>query len=105
MRVLCFEFRILEVPYFMDVCTIWEINDLIEFLPYCDRNMWESQRLNAYMTAQVNSTKRLTMQDICKFKWEDEDTSQNTQEITDDDIKRLSERATQWEQLLQTQDN
>lgn len=55
----------------MDEMTFWEINDLIENLPYMDRSAWEQARLNAYVVAQVNSKKKLTQQDILKFKWED----------------------------------
>ena len=55
----------------MDEMTFWEINDLIENLPYADRSAWEQARLNAYVIAQVNSRKKLTQQDILKFKWED----------------------------------
>lgn len=105
LRVLCFEFKVIEVPYFLDTCTLWEVNDLIDFLPWCDRNIWESQRLNAYITAQVNSTKRLTMQDICKFRWEQKTEQQGEQEITDTDIKLLQEKAKRWEKIIsQTHD-
>lgn len=74
----------------MDEMTFWEINDLIENLPYADRSTWEQARLNAYVVAQVNSKKKLKQQDILKFKWEDmsemlkkekHDTSISTAEI------------------------
>jgi hypothetical protein len=35
----------------MDNCTDWELNNLIENIPYLDRNLWESSRLNSYVTA------------------------------------------------------
>ena len=38
---------------------LWEINDIIQLLPYLDRNLWETSRLNAYVTAQVNSRKTI----------------------------------------------
>lgn len=87
----------------MDECTNWEINDLIDYLPYLDRNLWESQRLIAYVTAQVNSRKKLTQQDICKFPWEEKNIEEFVREeadttISDEDINRLKNLAKRWEQ-------
>lgn len=88
----------LDIPYFMDICQEWEINDILENIPYTDRNLWESQRLNAYITAQANSTKKLQMKDICKFKWEEETSVEEKEiEITNDEIKRLKELSKKWE--------
>jgi hypothetical protein len=86
----------------MDKCTEWELNDLINNIPYLDRNLWDSQRLNAYITAQVNSKKKLTQQDICKFKWDEKNVEEfvkdeSSTQITNDDINRLKNLAKQWE--------
>lgn len=79
----------------MDDCSEWELNDLIDLVPYCDRSPWEQARLNAYVTAQVNSRKKLDMQDICKFKWEEIENDmfiqEHNYEITDEDIERLKQ--------------
>lgn len=69
---------------------LWEINDIIQLLPYLDRNLWETSRLNAYVTAQVNSRKTLKQNDICKFKWEE---SEENIEISNEDIERLKQKA------------
>lgn len=93
MNILCFQFRIITVEYFMDKCTIWELNDLIDYVPYCDRGEWEQARLISYIIAQVNSKKRLTQQDICKFPWEKEDeefvVKEKDIEISNEEIERL----------------
>lgn len=84
----------------MNDCSEWEINDLIDLVPYCDRATWEQARLNAYVTAQVNSKKKLSQQDICKFKWEDTENlfdEEHITEITDDDILRLQKLSEQWQ--------
>jgi len=90
----------MDVPYFMDSCTEWEINDIVENIPYLDRNLWETSRLATYMTAQVNSRKKLQLQDICKFKWEGQEISnepkEHITEISDSDIERLKKLAKQW---------
>lgn len=85
----------MDIPYFMDNCTMWELNDIIDNLPYLDRNLWETSRLNSYITAQVNSKKKLKMQDICRFKWEEEETTKETG-ISKEDIKRLKQRANEY---------
>lgn len=86
----------------MDICSVWEINDIVENLPYLDRNLWESQRLNTYVLAQVNSKKHLTQQEIVKFKWEEDNSQDYVQpehnyEISNDDIARLKQLSKQWE--------
>lgn len=79
----------------MDECTIWEINDIIDNLPYLDRNLWESSRLNGFITAQVNSKKKLKMQDICQFKWEEEEEAKE-QEISKVDVERLKKKSHEY---------
>lgn len=78
----------------MDECPMWELNDLIDLLPYLDRNTWEIGRMNAYITAQVNSTKKLQMKDFGQFKWE-EPTPQR-QDISNSEIERLKKLSQQW---------
>jgi len=86
----------------MDKCNEWELNDIIDNIPYLDRNLWDSQRLNAYITAQVNSKKKLTQQDICKFKWDEKNIEDFVRDekatiMTQDDIDRLKALSRQWE--------
>ena len=78
----------------MDEMQTWEINDMIENIPYTDRALWETARVNAYVVAQVNSKKKLTQQDILKFKWEDMSNFMHEEhiiEMSNTDIKRLEE--------------
>lgn len=79
----------------MDDCTLWEINDIIENLPYLDRNMWEIGRMLTFTTAQCNSTKKLNIQDFGKFKWDDP--LPMKRDISNKDIERLRQKAKQWE--------
>lgn len=81
----------------MEECTEWELNDIVNNIPYVDRNIWESSRMQAYVTAQVNSRKKLELSDICKFKWEEKSTDQSDMEISNDDIQRLKQLSKQWE--------
>ncbi len=81
----------------MDMCTDWELYNIVDNLPNLDRNLWESSRLIAYVVAQVNSKKKLTFQDICSFKWEQPEESEPQVEISNDDINRLKELSKKWE--------
>lgn len=84
----------------MDKCTDWEVNDLIDNIPYLDRNMWEGNRLNAYITAQANCRKRISFQDICTFKWEEKEEQKvetRDQEISNTDIERLKKLSQEWQ--------
>ena len=78
----------------MDEMQTWEINDMIENIPYTDRALWETARVNAYVVAQVNSRKKLAQQDILKCKWEDMSNFMHDEhiiEMSNEDIKRLEE--------------
>ena len=80
----------------MDKMTFCELNDIIINIPYLDRNLWESARLNSYIIAQVNSKKTIKPTDILKFKWDNENEGNaEEQKISNEDIKRLKERSKQ----------
>lgn len=78
----------------MDEMQDYEIQDCLDNIPYLCTNEWESARLNAYVTAQVNSKKKLSPQDIVKFAWEKEEVSSNI-EISNEDIDRLRKKSEQ----------
>ena len=83
----------------MDRCSLWELDEIIENIPFLDRNIWETARLNAYVVAQVNSRKHITQQDICKFKWEENDTpEEHNYDISDADIERLKQLSQQFKE-------
>ena len=97
----------MTVEYFMDSCTIWEIENILDCIPYCDRNLWETQRLSTYINAKAHFKGIKNAQDICKFKWEEESTEEEKEhdiEISDDDIKRLKELSKKWEETSTMQE-
>lgn len=98
MNVMCFQFRLLTIQYYMDECSLWELNDYIDYLPYMDRNVWESARLCAYIDAKSHFKNIKGYKDICEFKWEKEETEvEHNYEISTEDIMRLKELSKQWE--------
>lgn len=81
----------------MDKCTLWEIEDIIEYIPYTDRNLWEASRINSYITAQTQSTKKLKVTDILKFEWDKGITEESITTISNEDIERLRNKAKEWQ--------
>ena len=55
----------------MDSCTDWEVNDIIDCLPFADRNLWDSTRLVAYLLGKAHFKGIKSPSDIVKFKWDD----------------------------------
>ena len=72
---------------------MYEIQPLIASIHRKYKESWEQARLVAYITAQVNSTKKLKPTDIISFCWDDtiSDTS-----ISNEDVQRLKEKAKQY---------
>lgn len=88
----------MSVEYFMDECTEWELNDIIDNVPFTDRNLWETTRLSSYINAKAHFKGIKNPQDICKFGWEEETKREDKEiEISTEDINRLKMIAKQWE--------
>lgn len=71
----------------------YEINALLKYDYYANKENWEQARLISYIVAQVNSKRKLNFQDIIKFPWEEE--AKETS-ISKEDIERLKEQAKQY---------
>ena len=78
--------------YVLDRMEWYEINAALKYQHYTFKEDWEQARLIAYVMAQVNSKKRLKIEDIIKFPWDKETNSDNTI-ITKKDIERLNKMA------------
>lgn len=100
-NLLCFQFKVISVEYFMDVCTEWEIEDILDYLPYTDRAIREGARLSAFITAKANFKDIKKLTDIQEFIWEKSEEEQEEEEkiieISNEDIRRLKAKAKQWE--------
>lgn len=85
----------MSVEYFLDECTLWEINNIVENIPYTDRNLWETQRFIGYAVAKANFKGIGGMTDFLPFPWEDKQTTTKEKpkpadtSISNDDIARL----------------
>lgn len=93
---MCFEYKVISVEYFLDECTLWEINNIVENIPYTDRSLWESQRLVTYAVAKANFKGIGGMTDFIQFSWDVKQTTTKTKpkpadtSISNEDIARLS---------------
>ena len=68
----------------------YEVNTIIENLPYLDRNSWEQHRFQIYSSVQMNSKKKISPTDIMQFAW---DNSKEETSITSKDIERLKNKS------------
>lgn len=69
----------------------YELNDIINNIPYIDKNEWERFRYTIYSNIQMNSKKKLKPTDIIKYNWDIVEKENNN--ISNEDIKRLQEKA------------
>ena len=54
----------------LDRMQTYEIETLIENLWMKNKESWEQTRVQAYITAQTQSTKKIDMNDMMSFPWE-----------------------------------
>lgn len=90
--MLCFEYKVVDIKYFMDELQAYEVNDIIECLPYTERNEWERCRYSIYSNLQMNCKKKINPTDIMQFEWDKKET---TTSISNEDIQRLKQKSKQ----------
>lgn len=78
--------------YVLDKMQWYEVNAALKYSFYAFKDGWEQSRLISYLIAQTNSRKKLTLEDITKFYWENETIEADTK-ITKKDIDRLNKMA------------
>ena len=100
MRLLVFEFRMVDYVYFLDRMQPYELTNIFEAIPYVDRTLWEQCRLKIFSTASMFSKNNLSVTDIMRFKWDDETEETHETEITQNDIERLKQQAKLFETTL-----
>ena len=68
---------------------------------YRNKESWEQARLISYLIAQTHSTKKLKLEEIVKFPWEQKDEKQHiSEQITQDDIDFLEKQAEEMKKYL-----
>lgn len=83
----------------------YEIKVILENQHYAIQEDWEQARMITYFIAQVNSKKKLKLEDIIKFPWESEKKDNVDTEITKEDNDRLKRKAEYIQNLLKQKEN
>lgn len=71
---------------------MYEVNAALKYQYYEYKEDWEQARLIAYIMAQVNSKKRLKLEDVIKFPWDGKEIAKE-KTISKKDIERLNKMA------------
>lgn len=83
----------------MDDMQDYEVNDILEYLPFLDTPEWERARLEMYTNVQINSKKKLEPTDILSLPWDKDYISHDTS-ISDDDVSRLKDKASALSKIM-----
>lgn len=83
----------LSPDYVLDKIEWYEINALMKYQYYAIKDNWEQARLIAFLIAQTNSKKKLKLQDIVPFAWDEDEENEDNKPITKSEIERLKARA------------
>lgn len=95
------QYGIVSLEYFLDKMKPYELSIICDSLHLRTKDSWEQARMVAYMTAQVNSKKKLKPTDIIEFAWETKHTNQkaSNKPITQEDVERIKAMALEREKL------
>ena len=88
----------MSIPYFLDECSLWEIDNILDNLQFTDRNLWESSRFNSWTLAKANFKNIGNLSEFIPLPWEKEKPKHKPKEgpnaiMTDDDVNRLKNLA------------
>ena len=86
-----------QPDYVLDRMNFYEIEALLENLWMKNKESWEQTRVQAYITAQTQSTKKIDMNDMMSFPWEKK---VEKVEDTPEDIEMLRKEMKEMEDKL-----
>lgn len=76
----------------MDEMQEYEVNTIIQNIPYLDRNEKELNRYKLYVSVQANSKKKIKVEEIMQLPWDEENKNRGTK-ISEEEQKYLRDRA------------
>lgn len=77
--------------YFMDRMQWYEVEACLRGLERSERAAWERTRYVCYVTAQVQSRKRLKPSDVLRFEWDGE--RKGDTGMSNEDVERLKKKS------------
>lgn len=87
-KLFCFQYKVVSIEYFMDSLQEYEIEPIVQNIPFIEKGDWERTRFLAYCNLQKSSSKRLKPTDLITFPWEKE--HDNTEQINGNSNEPLS---------------
>lgn len=94
--MICFEYEIVPIQYFLDEMPLWDLNDLIIGISFKNRQQWEMVRTGSYLTMAPHC-KKLDIKKVLPFSWDKEDKEDTS--ISNDDIERLKSLSKKFESI------
>lgn len=88
----------IDPGYVLDRIQTYEIETLIENMWMKSKESWEQARLQAYVTAQCQSTKKMEIKDLMTFPWENVDNEKI--EDTKEEREALMKEMKAWENKM-----
>ena len=86
----------LDPSWVLDKAEIYELDALLEFSYYKNKNDWERSRMQIMSTYQSQSTKKIDFSDFMQFDWENEVVEDDSPEPTEtemiEEIKRVEKK-------------
>lgn len=98
-RIICFDYKICSVDYFMDELQEWEMNTMIKNIPYLDRNEKEMDRYKLFVTVQANSKKKIKLNELVELPWDKEFKNTGTK-LSEDEAREYKEKASEFEERI-----
>nr|DAY35029.1 MAG TPA: hypothetical protein [Caudoviricetes sp.] len=92
----------------MDSLQEYEIEPIVQNIPFIEKGDWERTRFQSYCNLQKSSSKRISPQDLITFPWEKEESStdqinSNSEPLTQSKIDELKAKARIISQTLEDQ--
>lgn len=100
LTLLCIEYKVCSVSYFLDEMQFYELDVLTENLQLSYRQEWEQTRQICYVIAQTQSSKKLKPTDLMKFGWDNNTATKEPKEATRKEIERLKAKAKRIEETM-----
>ena len=80
-RVLCFEYKLVSIPYFLDEMGYIELECIYDHVPYSDRPIWDTSRILSLYIIAPYMKKKMDIQDMFPLPWDAERPSDDEDDI------------------------
>lgn len=96
-RLLCFEYRVISVEYFLDDLREWEAKEILYNLDFVDLNERQLLRGILYVLIQQNNKKKIDITNTWPLPW---DNIKKEETYTEKQLDDLRDEAKEMEDML-----